>query len=391
VSAGKTDGQLDIDLVRAEWPPPEDGSLYFNTGSCGRKPVRVLRAIEDGWKQLNLNPTTMTFLDTAPQDAAREGIASLTGLNADDILLTQNSTQALHLVLASFLLKPGDELIATTHEHGSTNTVARYLQETRGIVVRKVYVEPLSGEQALFEGVYSFINEKTRLVLLSEIDCYSGWRPDLTKIATHLDSLSIPLIIDAAHSLGQGPVRAFPKAMYAGSCHKWLGAPNGTGFLFAPPKLAAKLHPVWISDRFYEPHEQPLGKFEFQGTGDVVRWLGVAAACSLQLELGQNAVAARQRELLLNLSDRIKAIPGSRIRTPMAEGETSGILSMTWEPERVKVEHLRDHLWAKYKIWTQPDFCYGQPGHGLRLSCHIAIEQSDIDRLINALRECISF
>jgi isopenicillin-N epimerase len=381
-----------LELIRSEWPAPEDGSLYFNTGSCGRKPRRVLKAIEDGWRKLNLNPTTMTFLDEEPLDAARGALAELMGLPADDILLLQNSTQALHLVLNSFLLNKGDELITTTHEHGSVNTIARYLSETRGIVVRKVHVEPLSGEQNLFEGVYAFINEKTRLVLLSEIDCYSGWRPDLTKIAGHLDSLSIPFVVDAAHSLGQGPPRPFAKAMYAGSCHKWLGAPNGTGFLYAPAKLASRLQPVWVSDRFYEAYEQPLRKFEFQGTGDVVRWLGVAAACSLQKELTQEFVRERQRELVQLLAERMRAaVPGARIRTPLAPGETSGLLTVTWDPVRLKVEHLRDHLWERYKIWAQPDFCYGDPGQGLRLSCHIAIEPKDIDRLIDALRNVVNF
>lgn len=380
-----------LDLIRSEWPASDDGSLYFNTGSCGRKPQRVLKAIEDGWRRLNLNPTIMTFLDNSPMDAARAGIAALTGLPADDILLTQNSTQALHLVLNSFLLNRGDELITTTHEHGSVNTIARWLAETRGVVVRKVHVEPLSGEQKLFEGVYSYINEKTRLVLLSEIDCYSGWRPDLTKIAAHLDSLSIPFVVDAAHSLGQGPPRPFAKAMYAGSCHKWLGAPNGTGFLYAPRKLAEKLQPVWISDRLYEPSELPLRKFEFQGTADVVRWLGVASACSLQQELTQEAVGKRQRELVTFLAERMRAVPGARVRTPLAEGETSGMLTVTWDKIRLKVEHLRDHLWENERIWTQPDFCYGIPGHGLRLSCHIAIEPKDIDRLIDALRAVVNF
>lgn len=380
----------ELELVRAEWPTPEDGSLYFNTGSCGRKPARVLRAIEEGWRKFNLNPTIATFFDEEPLDSARSALSALTGLNADDILLVQNSTQALHLVLSSFLLERGDELITTTHEHGSVNTISRWLTETRGIVVRKVFVEPLSGEDTLFEGVYSFLNDKTRLVQLSEIDCFSGWRPDLTKIASHLGSLSVPFLIDGAHALGQGPVRTFKHAMYVGSCHKWLGAPNGTGFLYVPTRLASKIKPVWLADRYYNFYPQPLRKYEFQGTSDVVRWIGLNAACSLQQELTPEWIGARQRELVKHLSERLRfAVSGSRVRTPLAEGETSGILCVTWDSERVKVPHLRDHLWENYKIWAQPDYCYGDQGHGLRVSCHVSIEESDIDRLIDALREVI--
>lgn len=382
--------EQELELVRAEWPAPEDGSVYFNTGSCGRKPLRVLRALDDGWRKFNLNPTVTTFFDEEPMDAARAALSRLTGLNADDILLVQNSTQALHLVLQSFLVNRGDELITTTHEHGSVNTIARYLTETRGVVVRKVFVEPLSGEDALFEAVYGFLSDKTKLVQLSEIDCYSGWRPDLTQIASHLGSLSVPFLVDGAHALGQGPVRTYKHAMYLGSCHKWLGAPNGTGFLYAPPRHAAQLKPVWLGDRYYNFYPQPLRKFEFQGTTDVVRWMGTTAACELQEELTPEWVGARQRELIKYLSERLRfSVSGSRVRTPLAEGETSGILCVTWDSDRVKVSHLRDALWEDYKIWAQPDYCYGDQGHGLRLSCHVSIENEHIDRLIDALREVI--
>ncbi len=377
---------LNLSLVREEWPEPDDSSIYFNSGSCGRKPRRVLQAIEDGWRRLNLNPTLRTFCDPQPFDAAREAIAGLLGTPASKVLLTQNSTQGLQLVLQSFLQEPGDQLITTSHEHGSMNTIARHLHESRGVVIREVALEPLNGERIFFEQIKSLITDKTRLVQLSEISCYSGWRPDLSPLAAYLKERKIPLLVDGAHAIGQGPCRADEFAFYVGSCHKWLGAPNGTGFLCADAEGAALLKPLWLSDQFYEPSTHPLGRFESQGTPDVVKWLGVAAACELQVELGPVLIAKRQQELLLILAERIRALPGAKIRTPLAEGETSGMLTVSWENERMRVEHLRDHLWEKYRIWTQPDFCYGAPGQGLRFSCHISIEQTHIDRLIQALR-----
>lgn len=382
---------IDLSLVRQEWPPQPDDSVYFNTGSCGRKPRRVLKAIEDGWRWLNENPTVATFLDPAPMDAARTALAeAIGGVEASDILLVQNSTQALHLVLNSFLLGPGDEVVTTTHEHGSVNTILRWLAETRGVVVRKVPVEPLNGESVFVEQVKALLNGRTRLVQCSEIDCYTGWRPDLIPLAELLKERGIPFLIDGAHSLGQGPCAGSNFELYAGSCHKWLGAPNGTGFLYCSKRFAERLKPLWISDHFYNQNESALSKFEFQGTADVVKWLGVRAACELEKEITQQAIANRQRELVTFLAERLRGLAGAQIRTPLAPGETSGLLCVTWEPDRVPVSHIRDHIWEKYKIWTQPDFCYGLPGHGLRLSCHVSIETGDIDRLIDALREIFS-
>lgn len=387
--SASTHSGLNLDLVYEEWPPPEDGSLYFNSGSCGRKPRRVLRAIEEGWRRLNLNPTVLTFLDPGPMDAARMALAQLMNVDSDRILLTQNSTQGLHLVLNSFLRKPGDELITTTHEHGSLYSIARYLTDARDVVVRKVPVDPLAGSERFVEKIKSEITDRTRLVQVSEVDCYCGWRPQLAELGSYLRAKGIPMLVDGAHAIGQGPCGNPQFQLYVGSCHKWLGGPNGTGFLYCDSQLISRLQPVWISDRFFEHNPNPLQRFEFQGTSDVVRWFGVRDACELQFELGEDAVARRQRELVLLLAEQLRDIGNATIRTPLGEGETSGIVAVTWDSERVTVPDLRQALWEKHSIWTQPDFCYGVAGHGLRLSCHISIRDQDIYRLAAALKELI--
>lgn len=385
-----THSGLDLALVQDEWPAPTDGSIYFNTGSCGRKPKRVLRAISRGWRWLNRNPTVATFFDQTPADTARESLAKLVGADSKDLLLTQNSTQGLQLVMQSFLLNAGDELITTAQEHGSLNSIASYLAQTRGITIRKLSVDPTAGVAELQKQIESWLTEKTRLVALSEIGCFSGWRPDLNSINEMLKRQNILLMIDAAHSVGQGPCKQYDFPLYVGSCHKWLGAPNGTGFLYCHPSLVEQLKPVWLSDRFYEGFgDNPLRKFEYQGTADVVRWLGLQQACDLQMELGIHSIARRQRELLLLLAETLQTLPGARIRTPLTHGETSGILAVTFDPARVKVGHLRDHLWQAHKIWTQPDFCFGSEAHGLRLSCHISITPEEIDKLKCALEEVV--
>ncbi len=58
-------GELNKSLVASEFPYGAPGNtefpLYLNTGSCGRKPVSVIAALEEGWRKLNQNPTLTTF------------------------------------------------------------------------------------------------------------------------------------------------------------------------------------------------------------------------------------------------------------------------------------------------------------------------------------------
>lgn len=88
-----------------------------------------MQAVQDGWVRQNRNPTLLTFLDHEPLSQARQSAAALFQVESNNLLLIQNSTYGLQMVLQSFLLKPGDELVTTNHEHGCVNTIGRYLQE----------------------------------------------------------------------------------------------------------------------------------------------------------------------------------------------------------------------------------------------------------------------
>ena len=382
-------GMLDQRRVRTEWPRQRDGSLYFNTGSCGRKPALVLQAITDGWQEFNSNPTYYSFFGTEWLDGARESAARLLAVPSESLMLMQNSTQGLQLALGSFLLNDGDELVMSTHEHRSANTIARYLSETRGIAVAKHASDPLAGSEALCRGLIALVTKNTRLVLVSEIDCFSGWRPNLSILVDWLREREIPLAVDGAHSPGQGICRPSRYPMWLGSGHKWLGGPNGTGLFYATEEMAMRLRPAWSSDDYYSEISNPLRRLEFQGTSDVVRWKGLQSAVHLNLSLGQERIAEHQRWLALYLRQRLSEFPAAHVRTPHVEGETSGMLTVTWKPDDVSVPNLKNYLWDSHKIWTQPDYCYGQEGHGLRISCHVSIDEPDIDRLIEALKPVV--
>src|SRR5438874_3442410 len=166
--------------------------------------------------------------------------------------------------------------------------------------------------------------------------------------------------------------------MWVASGHKWLGGPNGTGFAYAAPHLVPKLQPVLLGDHYYSFADTDLTRFESKGTSDVVRLLGLAAACELHMRLGPGKIAARQRELMRYYRERLQELPGWIMRTPDVEGENTGMVTISWPPDMVTVPDLREALWEKYQIWIQPDFYYGEPGKGMRVACHFSNSESDI-------------
>lgn len=322
-------------------------------------------------------------------ETARQAVGASLGVPSENILLVQNTTQALQMILQSFLLEPGDELVTTTHEHGCMRVVSRYLQETRGSVIKAHSSEPLNGSAAFTQGILDLVTKRTRIVALSEIDCYSGWRPNLSELRHELEKREIPFLLDGAHAAGQGPTAANGYGMWIGSGHKWLGGPNGTGFLYVPDRFKQHLRPMWLGDRYYNEFSNDLRRFEFPGTNDVVRWWGLAVACELQQKLGDVNISLLQGRLRDHLVQQLARIKSVQIRTPLTVGEGSGMLAFTWSAEDLRVPHLKEFLWSEHRIWTQPDFCYGEEGHGLRISCHTSTRVSEVDRLCEVLESVV--
>lgn len=400
------DTLIDRNLVAAEWPKAQCDGLYFNNGSCSIKPQSVVQSMKDGWERLNRNPTLYTFFDEDPREDARFAAAELFDIPAENLLLIQNSTYGLQLILQSFLLKPGDELVTTNHEHGCINTLCRYLQETRGIVVRRADVDPLKGSVAFTKRILDLVGPRTRLVEFSEIDCYTGWRPAIDNLASELNRAEVPFVVDGAHVPGQGPCSPKEYPLWVASGHKWLGGPNSTGFLYANSEMAEKLVPLCLGDRFFDtaPATHPgqladrcanrtnaLLRLEWQGTADPVRWAGLHAAIRLQQGLGPDRIAARQLQLVRYLRQRLSSLPIAPIfRTRDDQGENCGMVSLYWQQQDLLEEDLRAALWAKHRIWVQQDGLAQVPGFGMRLSCPVYLDEADIDNLVSALEKMVS-
>lgn len=383
-------------VIDTQFPDRKDRVTYLNTGSVGRKPTCVVDALNRGVKQLNTNPTLTSFLDPEPLGRARQLAASIFACDSSSLLLTGNSTQGLQLILESFLTKPGDELVLTNHEHGSVRTIVRYLEETRGITVRTYDVPRLTSSEQFCFGVLSYVNERTRLVLVSEVDCYTGWRPDLTTLVDSLELLGVPVLVDGAHAPGHVKTRPGRYPLWVGSGHKWLGGPNGTGFAYVTRELIPHLEPVWLGDQFFEKRDNEvydISRFECRGTSDVCQWFGLAAAIELYAGLNYEHVRAHQSSLVNRLRNALAERFPVNFRTPSPEqvpaDECTAILAFSFPAEKVMVNDLRAALWDNDLIWVQPENLHDIPGHGMRVSCHYSVTSRDIDKLVDALTKYV--
>ena len=381
------------EIVAGEFPAAD--GLYLNTGSCGRKPQSVLSAIAGGWQRLNANPTIMTFLDDEPITSARNTAARLFDIAPRSLLFTQNSTQGLQFLLFNLLGKD-DEFVTTDREHGCVNAISRYLEETRGVVTRRYPIDAFEGSKKFCDGILNLVTAKTKVVLVSQIGSYNTWRPDLKPLQEALAGSGVELIVDGAHAPGQGVCRPSDFRIWVGSGHKWLGGPNGTGFVVLPPDLVPKLQPLLLGDQHYAKKDADINdatRFESVGTADVVRWSGLREACELLMRIDPARVGKKQL-LMAEYYRRAVESLNPIFRTPdlfkEKPEEASGMVVCHWPPERLKVTDIKQTLWDRFRIWVQPDFANVNPGLGLRVSCHYATSRGDLDKLVESLSQLIS-
>ena len=68
--------------------------------------------------------TLTTFLDPQMYESTRMALAGLLGVPKRSLILTPNPTNALQLLMQSFLRKPGDEASLTLVRNGKPTTIA---------------------------------------------------------------------------------------------------------------------------------------------------------------------------------------------------------------------------------------------------------------------------
>ncbi|MGW0134036.1 aminotransferase class V-fold PLP-dependent enzyme [Streptomyces sp. NPDC003299] len=162
-------------------------------------------------------------------DASREAAAEAVGCRADELVFTSSGTRAVHTGVAGALAgrrRVGRHLIVSAVEHSSVLHSAEAHQAGGGAVTevavdRGGRVDPSAYAAAL--------REDTALACLQSANHEVGTVQPVAEVAETCRAAGVPLLVDAAQSLGWGPVEG-GWSLLAASAHKW-GGPSGVGLL----------------------------------------------------------------------------------------------------------------------------------------------------------------
>lgn len=162
-------------------------------------------------------------------DAAREAAAEAVGCRADELVFTSSGTRAVQTGVAGVLAgrrRIGRHLIVSAVEHSSVLHSAEGLEADGGTVTRVA----VGRSGAVEAGGYAeALRPDTALACLQSANHEVGTEQPVAAVAEVCRAAGVPLLVDAAQSLGWGQVRGGWSVLTA-SAHKW-GGPSGVGLL----------------------------------------------------------------------------------------------------------------------------------------------------------------
>jgi isopenicillin-N epimerase len=282
---------------RSEWLLDE-GVTFLNHGSFGAVP-RVVLAEQQGWQaRMERNPTRFLALDLPDAlRAAARALAAFVGGTGPDLVFLENATAGCNTVLASLRLSPGDEILLTDHAYAAVRKAAEHAAARAGATVTEVRVPfPLHDPAEIVAPLAARLGPRTRLVILDHVASPTAALFPVHELTRLCHDAGAQVLIDGAHAPGMLTldIPSIGADWYVGNCHKWLMAPKGSGFLWAPPARAAELHPLVISHGYGQGF---AAEFDWIGTRDPTAWLCVPAAIAFHLRLGGAALRERNTRL----------------------------------------------------------------------------------------------
>jgi cysteine desulfurase/selenocysteine lyase len=322
---------LDVRRLRQDFPILTEKVhgkplVYFDNAATSQKPRAVLDALQHYYEHDNANVHRAVHLlserATAAYEAARLKVQKFLGAGClREIVFTRGCTDGINLVAQTFGRKnvqAGDEVVITWMEHHSNLVPWQILCQEKGAHLRVVPITD-SGELRLDE-LEQLFTPRTKIVALAHVSNALGTINPIKEVIDIAHRRGIPVLIDGAQAVPHLPVDvlALDCDFYAFSAHKVYG-PTGIGALYGKAVHLERMPPYqgggdMIRSVSFEKttyNELPY-KFE-AGTPHIAGAIGMGAALDYVEEIGRDAIAAHEHELLQYATQRMAEIPGVRI------------------------------------------------------------------------------
>jgi selenocysteine lyase/cysteine desulfurase len=371
----------DIAVERREYPGL-DGRIFVDHAAVAQISRGVQRAMAEQTERHVRDALLASRQSAAVYDVGRERAAVLVGARADRVAYVQNTSYGISLVALGLDWRAGDNVVVPALEFPS-NLLAWKALARRGIAVRQL--DSHDG-RVTADAVRGAIDDRTRIVAVSHVQFYSGYRVDLAALAAVCRAHDALLVVDGTQSVGALTVdmRGDSVDVVVVSAHKWMLGPLGIGFMALSDRAFERIMPPvvgWLSvnEPFAFRRELDLlpdaRRFE-PGTENAAGIYGLAERLRQIDALGIDRIEATVLALTRRVVERAEAA-GLDVRNPTGSGELSGI------------SLLRRHGVAPEALYAAIEaagITASLRNGAVRISPHYYNTPDEIDQIIDVLR-----
>jgi len=324
----------------------------------------------------------------AALDNIRTNGAKIFGCRTSEVGFGFNTTFGINLAAFGLPLKAGDEVLLSDVEFPAN--VYPWLElKSRGIKVKF-----LKSSNGFFDidGFQKSINKKTRVLSLSFVQFFNGYRNDLETIGKICREHNLFFIVDAIQGAGAEPmqVNKWHVDIASAGAQKWLLASQGSGLFYISENMKKKLVAPWRSwlgvdwecnwsnlRDFGRPFESSARQYEM-GTYPSSLVMSLDWSLDFITNLGIKNIQHHNHALLDRLIAYLEDEPFYRITSSLDKKHRSSILSFT--SDKADISQVHQKLSQK-KIMTSL-----REG-SIRISAHLYNDDNDMNRLIASLKQ----
>lgn len=310
-------------------------------------------------------------------------LATLCGCNADELIITRNTTESLDMIISGYPWKAGDEAVMAEQDYGSMLEMFKLVAKKHSVINTIVSVpnHPSSDEE-IVELYAKAITGKTRMLMISHMINITGQILPVKKICDMAHSKGVEVLVDGAHAVAhiQFKIADLHCDYYGSSLHKWLSSPLGAGMLYVKKENISKISPLLAEGG---RKEDDILRLNHVGTHPAHTDLAIAAAIDYYEKIGADKKEARLRYLQQYWTSKVRDNKNVIINTPSDPSRACGIANVGIKNR--KPADLAETLLKKYNIYTVA--IDGANVHGCRITPNLYTMPNELDVLVKALNE----
>ena len=305
---------------------------YLNTAAESVPPLCVGEALQEYWRD-KLQGMRGRDAHFATVQACREVAARVIGLQPDEVSFCSCSSEAYNLLASALDMRESDEVVVTDLDFPAGAT-----PWLRASSPPRVRLWKARGGELWVEDLLPLLNERTRLMQVSLVSFYNGFRVDWVPLhaAVRRAAPNALISVDVTQALGRVALDCPGADCLISSTHKWTLGLHGGCIVGIPRDRAERLTTFaggWFhlenafdADRF-ERAQPKSGSASFSvGMPNFAAIYALNASLRYLESVGVEAIS-RHADLLVELAHRGLLDFGLRPMTPWRSERPTGILA----------------------------------------------------------------